>query len=158
MASASLLGTNAGFKYSPSGSEVVHRLAYPLLDIDAPEHTTAFEVHMLDGKTRKTVRLVDEGDEVNSIVASIRFENQPEALKMMLRASRLNHTALHYHADLDGAALFTAEVWRVVGEQFPGHIPLQRDPDRYMFQEWMVRVELRRTDGNDFSALIEAAS
>lgn len=140
---------SARFEYTPVGGVLTqHRLAAPLLDFEIGEDITVFSWWAEDRRTREVVTV---GTGAPEFVASIRFDNQPNALREMLVAAVRDDVTLTYYPDADAPGI-PLKVVEVAGAP-AGMVRLERDPDRFMFNEWMARVRFRRVDGGDLSDL-----
>ena len=131
---------------------VIHTLALPLMEVEPVDRRERHDWWAADNKTREIVTVATD---VSEIFATIRLENQPDALKTLLRY------ALQYDVELNYAQIgFSALVHlvSVVGATDKDSTPLRPDRDRYGFGEFECRVHLRRIDGGTFASLIVDAT
>ena len=132
MATAALIGSATITYTPPGGAQVVHQLAAPLLQIEPIDR-----------------EIVTIGTGVYEIRASIRFENEPDELKALLRTAQRSDVTLYY---TEGSNIYPVRLVEVLGAG-GDDTPLTPDRDRYGFGEWECRVHLRRTDGSTLDAL-----
>lgn len=150
MASGHLKGT-AKFVYTPDGggSPVTHLLAVPLLDVRPVRQRRRFQWWSMDWTSRS---IVNVGNPQSDIAATIRCENQPDDLTGMLREALEYDVVLSYFRE-ESAAEVDCKVVAIVGAA-EGEIPLDPDPDRFGFGEYMVRVQLRAVNGDNWSGIL----
>jgi hypothetical protein len=122
-------------------------LAVPLQDVRQIFPRQRFEWWAADQRTRETV-LIEGG--AADIEATIRCDNTPETLVALVQYGLESNEALSYQAVTDGDSIPFVIVG-VVGSQ---DIALERDPDRFGFGEWMIRLRLRRVDGGNWSTVL----
>ena len=145
MATAQLKGT-ARFEYTSleSSTTITHLLAVPLLQVAPVTRRQRFDWWSADLTTREVVTV---GDGVAEVFATIRCENDPAGLVAMLRAALDQDVELTYFMAYEDSEGFPVHVVAIVGAS-GDDIPLEPDPDRFGFGEYLVRVQLRRTDGS----------
>jgi hypothetical protein len=144
MATAHLQGTAR----LQSGS-LEHKLAVPLKQITPIHVRQRHEWWSADNTTRETVALGT--DAVQDIEATIRFENQPEALQALLASVLEDGAELEYFKEESGAGIACTVVAVNGGD---GAISLSPDPDRYGYGEWACRVRLRAVGSDDWSSIL----
>lgn len=143
----------ARFDFSePGGSLESHILAVPLLDLQPLERGSLYEWWSEDLRTSEIVTV---GDGVEEFFGTIRFDDQPQALKRMLRLARRSGVTLTYYPD-ENATGIPLRLVSVVGAG-QDETPIAPDPDRAAFNEWMARCHFRRVDGGDLSTLFQDA-
>ncbi len=145
MATDALKGS-ARFEYtSPeSSTTVTHLLAVPLLAVAPASRRQRFEFWSADETNREVVVV---GDGVPEVLATIRCENDPAGLTAMLRAALEHDVELTYFMESGDSDGLPVKVVAIVGSG-GDEIALEPDPDRVGFGEYMVRLQLRRTDGS----------
>lgn len=148
---------NAGFRYTPPGGALTtHLIQAPLREIEAAGVQRRYSAWSLDRTVREVVTV---GNGVDEIVATIRYEPNPAALKAMLRHG-LNDVTLTYYPDLDDPN--TSYPCKLVSIEGGGAeadaVALRPDRHRYWLKEWEVRIRLRRVDGGTFDALLARQS
>jgi hypothetical protein len=147
MATAALKGSATITYTPPGGAQVVHQLAIPLLQIEPADRMARYDWWAEDFDNREVVTL---GTGVYEIRASVRFENQPDELKALLRTSLRSDVTLFYTV---GSTIYPLRLVAVLGASDMDETPLVPDRDRYGFGEWECRLHLRRTDGSTLDAL-----
>lgn len=146
MATAALIGSATITYTPPGGAQVVHQLAAPLLQIEPIDREIRHDWWAADLDNREIVTI---GTGVYEIRASIRFENEPDELKALLRTAQRSDVTLYY---TEGSNIYPVRLVEVLGAG-GDDTPLTPDRDRYGFGEWECRVHLRRTDGSTLDAL-----
>lgn len=144
MATAALLGYNAGFKYG--AGPTTHQLAVPLRFESARQVKWRSAVDSLDKANREVVTI---GSAVEEAVIVIRYDNEPGPLKDMLTAG-MDGTTLDYYPDLsDTGTKYEMLVVEV-------EVDVQPDPDTHKARgEWMAKVRVRATGSTtDFDAIL----
>jgi hypothetical protein len=142
MAGAALSGS-ASISYA----SVTFPLAVPLQEVRQVFPRQRFEFWSADARTRETV-LIEGG--AADIEATIRCDNDPEGLVALVRYGLESNGTFTYQRVTDGDAIPFVIV-SVIGAQ---EITLDRDPDRFGFGEWMIRLRLRRIDGGNWAAVL----
>lgn len=151
MATAHLRGT-ARLEYTPpGGSLVTHLLATPLRDLTPTDMRSRYEWWSEDQTTREVVTI---GAGVRDLQATIRFENQPAALKTLLRHALEDDVTVTYRLAAGGTA-YPVKIVSVGGD---GGIEIQPDRQRSIFGEYEVRIRMRRVDGGTFDALLSGGA
>lgn len=143
MATAALAG-DARFEYG--AGPTTHLLAVPLKDVRPADPRTRHVWWSADMTTREVTNV---GAAVYEIIATIRMDNEPDALKILLW-NGLNGKELTYRTTSGGTA-FPVLLVEVVGKD---GVELDPDRDRYGFGEWEATVRLRRVDGTTLNALL----
>lgn len=146
MATASLFG-NAGFRYG--AGPMTHRLGAPLRELRPISVQTRFVQWSLDKRTRDVTVI---GDGVDDLAAVIRYDNQPDLLRAMLKAG-INGEVLNYYPDLAGSTFYPLLLIEVEGER-GDEVAIRPDRDRHMFGEYEAAVRLRRVDGLTVDGLL----
>lgn len=152
MATTAITG-NAQFSYTPQGgSPTTHTLAVPLKFSPAygfryRYRKTRFEAFNSDGTDREVYVL---GDATHEIVAEVRYDDEPTALRDMLIEALENNVTLTYSPD-GGGTTYPFLLVSVDGDA--GEL-ISLDPTRYAFGEYMTRLVLRRVDGGNLDALL----
>ncbi|HSH44474.1 MAG TPA: hypothetical protein VK966_01325 [Longimicrobiales bacterium] len=134
MATAALKG-DARLEYGAT----THLLAAPLLELEPADVQPLKQFESADLTTRHIVTI---GDGVRELHGTIRFENEPNALKALLRAALYEDETVTYRESGGG----TGYPVKIVGTD-TGGAALRPDRQRYGFGEWEVRVHLRATSG-----------
>lgn len=148
----------AEIEYQPLvGSPVTHLLAVPLLvsathGFKATLRRRLWTGWSADLTERETYRL---GEQVDEIVGTVRFDNQPRELRELIRAGLEDNAAMIYRPYGAVGDDFPCILVDVPGAQ-PGEIPLV--PDRPGFKEWKVTLRLRRIDGGTFDDLLDGGA
>lgn len=142
MATAALKGSAS---LTPDGGSA-HTLAVPLRDFEVIDRQPRHEWESADLSARNIVTI---GDGVRDLWATIRFENEPGALKTLLRSAIYEDTTVTYQEE-SGGATFDCKVIATAS----GDVALQPDRDRYGFGEYEARIHLRRVDGGTFDDLL----
>lgn len=141
----------ARFRFTPPGeSEETHLLMILLWDIDPVDRMRRFAWVPVGERDRETVTV---GEGVAEIVASIRFDDEPAALKRMLRLALRHDLTLTYQESVAGTE-YPVRLMAVVGARDDDETPVTRDPDRTAHQAWMARLHLRRMDGGSLDDLL----
>lgn len=145
--SGEALKGSARFEYqsADSSTTITHLLAVPLLGVAPVQRRQRFEWWSADEANREVVVI---GDGCPEVEATIRCESDPAGLRAMLQAALEHDVELTYYlseADSDGLPV---KVVAILGAGAPDAIVLEPDPDRFGFGEYMVRLQLRRTDGS----------
>jgi hypothetical protein len=150
MATSALKG-NASIVYdlpiSPFG-QVTHQLAAQLLQVRVIDRRARYDWWAEDLMTREVVTV---GAGVKEIMASVRFENEPDELRELLRLALQYDVELSYTQD---SVVYPVHLVSVEGANSADETPLTPDRDRYGFGEWECRVHLRRIDGGSLDGLI----
>jgi hypothetical protein len=137
MATVQLKG-DASFTYTPTGGSLTtHNLAIPLWDVQPVNRGARYDWWAEDYGTREVVTV---GDGVSDVLATIRLDNQPAALKTMLEAALREDLTLTYTQD---STDYYVRLVAVVGASSQDETPLQPDRDRLGYGEWECRVHLR---------------
>lgn len=146
MATAHLIG-DARFTFTPpGGSLTTHKLAIPLWRLSPVDNQPRYVFESADLTARHIVTI---GTGVREIWATIRMDNEPGNLRIMLRAGLQQDVTLTYYRTESGTA-YPAKLVEVEG----GEVVLTPDRDRYGMGEWEARIRLRRVDGNNFDGLL----
>lgn len=149
MATAALKGS-ASFSYTPYGTFTVltHGLAIPLYNIRIMDRRVRYDWWAEDLNTREVVNI---GDGVREIQATIRLDNEPTELRYMLQQALQYDLVLTYTASTGS---FPVRLVAVLEAADADETPLVPDRDRYGYGEWECRVHLRRTDGGTLDAIL----
>lgn len=141
----------ARFEFTPPGGSLeAHLLAAPLLELQPVDRGSRYAWWSEDLSAHEIVTV---GDGVEEFLGTVRFENEPQRLKRMLRlALRTGMTLEYYHSE--NATGIPLKLVAVVGAG-QNETPLVEDPDRRAFNEWMARCHFRRVDGGDLSGLFQ---
>jgi hypothetical protein len=149
MATVALLG-DAFFSYnlpiSPFGV-ASHSLAHPLTDIVPINRRARYDWWAEDLVNREVVTL---GGGVREIMATIRFENEPDELTEMMRLALQYDLTLSYSQN---AVVYPMHLVSISGASAENETPLQPDRDRYGYGEWECRLHLRRIDGGTLDGI-----
>lgn len=157
MASSHYLGGAADFLYTPlGGTETQFLLAIPLIispqyEFSATLEARLFELWNADRTAREQFKI---GSETDLVQAQVRFDDQPDLLRAMLKEARWSDRTLTYRPAGVGGATYDAQLVQVAGERKVGDVPVEPDPLRWSFGEWMATLLLRRVDGGNFDNLI----
>lgn len=137
---------DSGFKYTPTGGSLTTvALAAPLKNLQPSQVQTVFVRESLDLSTRDVTTI---GSGAYEISATIRFAADPQALLDMLKAGR-NGVTLTYYPSL--AVTGTSYDCLLISA---GPVELAPDADRYGFGEYQAIVQLRRTSGATWEAVL----
>jgi hypothetical protein len=137
---------DAGFKYTPTGGSLTTvTLAAPLKDLHPSQVQTHYVRESLDLSTREITTI---GSGVYEITATIRFAGDPQGLIDMLVSAR-NGVTLTYYPSL--AVTGTSYACLLI---LSGPVELVPDSDRYGFGEYQTTVQLRRTSGATWEAVL----
>jgi hypothetical protein len=147
MATTRRRGDSSIFYTPPDSAELEHVLAIPLWDIRPVDRQSRYEWWSEEFSTREIVTV---GDGVFEIFATIRLDDEPVALKRMLRLALRHDLTLTYRQN---GAEYPMRLVAVVGANGLDETPLERDRDRHGYGEWECRLHLRRTDGGNLSGI-----
>lgn len=154
MATAALRG-DAFFQFDlpvdPFGT-AVHTLANPLAEVRTIDRRRRYDWWAEDLVNRE---IVFTGAGVTEIMGTIRFEDEPEDLRLMLRLALQYNMTLTYWQNGDS---YPVKLVAVVGATDADETPLDPDRDRYGYGEWECRVHLRRIDGGTLEGILECGS
>jgi hypothetical protein len=152
MATAHLKGS-ARISYDPSdgGSTITHLLAVPLSPVREirPARKRARYDWWAWNETDREVVTVGPG--VQEVTATIRLDNEPDALMDMLQDALENDLTLTYQVD-ESATGVPLRLVEVVGSE-GDEVGIIGDRGRYGGGEWEVAVRLRRTDGGSLAVI-----
>ncbi len=146
---------DAQITYTPLGdsSEIAHQLAVPLLLSPAQgfrpaQRQRAWRAWNATGSERVTFKL---GDPVYEISATIRFDDEPNALMALLDAGLNDNVELTYWPN---SGIYFPCLLVAISGAADDEVAILPDRERFGFGEWEVSVLLRRVDGGDFSELL----
>ena len=155
MASTQITG-NADFQYQPAGLGLQKfLLATPMLI--RPAHGTRavvqaryYEAWNDDGTIRESFTI---GDDTEEFIGVIRFDDQPDTLRSMLRYGRLEDVTLNYRPDGGSGTSYPLKVISVGGAE-GGRVPIIPDRDTHARGHWEATVRFRRVDGGTLDGLL----
>lgn len=147
MATEHLRG-DAFFEWLAGSTTTQHLLAIPLHELEPVDLQERHDWWSADNREREIVALGIS--HVQEIYGTIRFDNQPVALKAMLRDALLFNTQLTYYQNSVG---YPVHLVAVVGASSMDETPIKPDRDRHGYGEWECRVRLRRIDGGDLDGI-----
>ncbi|MCI0436847.1 MAG: hypothetical protein L0271_24890, partial [Gemmatimonadetes bacterium] len=146
---------DAEFRYqlpvSPFGT-VTHVLAIPLWEVRPVDRRVRHEWWADDLETRETVVI---GDGVREVEATIRLDDEQEALRTMLRLALHHDLTLQYRQN---GVDYPVRLVEVMGARGLDDVPVEPDRERYGYGEYECRVRLRRTDGGTLDGIITSAT
>lgn len=156
MATAQLYGL-AEIGYTPleEYDEVVHLLAVPLMinpawGFRSTRRRRRWEAWNADFTEREVFVL---GAAVHEIGAIIRFENQPDDLRELLRAGLEDNVTLHYRPYGPYGVEYDCLLIQA-GDGDQDAITLLPDRERFALGEYEVSIVLRTVDGSTFESLL----
>src|SRR5688500_4999447 len=137
MATSHLRGDATIIYTPPDDTETVHLLALPFRDIRPIDRGRRHEWWADDLDTREIVTI---GDGVSDAWVTIRAENQPVALKRLLRLALRHDLTLTY---TEADAEFPFRLVAVEGASDLDETPLEPDRERHGYGEWECRIHIR---------------
>lgn len=157
MATAHLYGA-AEIEYESGVYTVTHQLAVPLMiapawGFQATRQRPRWEAWTADG-TERTVFTM--GEVTHELQATVRFEDEPEALLALLVAGLEDDATLLYRpygSAVSGYLELPLKLVAVVGAP-AGQVLLKPDRERFAFGEYEATLQLRRVDGGDLEGLL----
>lgn len=150
MASRHLFGA-ARFRYLAAGGILTELLlAARLIDLEPVDVRTRHEFWPADHIHREIVTLAVP---VYDVIGTIRYENEPDRLKAMLRRGLYAGSTLEYQDREDGP-WYPTKLVRVIGATSENEIPILPDRGRFRFGEYECRIHLRRVDGGTLDGLL----
>lgn len=148
MATAHKKGT-ARFEYTLEGVLTTFLLALPLRELTPVDIQPRFEWWSANESARRIVLI---GNGVRDLWATIRMDDEPAALKALLRAGLHDDVVLTYRLSAGGVGYPCKLV-----ETDTGEAEIKPDRDRRAFAEYETRIRLRRVDGGHLDDLLEVA-
>lgn len=138
MATTQLKGDASLAYVDPTTSlDVLHLLAIPLWGVQPFDNGARYDWWAEDLDSREVVTV---GEGVSDILATIRCENQPAALKTLLRLALRHDLVLTYTED---SVEYAMRLVAIEGASSQDLTPLLPDRDRLGFGEWECRLHLR---------------
>lgn len=142
-----VLKGDARFEFTPLGGLLTtHLLGMPLQELDVMDTVTKFEWWSASLRTRELITIGDSGVQgARELLATIRADDDPAGLKIMIREALHNGVTLTYRKTSAGVAfplVLLGSAARVV-------------PDRDLFSQgrYEARVHMRRIDGGNLDGL-----
>jgi hypothetical protein len=137
---------NAEIRWPGDGTEVeTHLLRMPLQNIRAAGRSRHLVSESIDYSTRNVITLA----QVYEIAAFIRYDDDPEGLVDLLFAG-MSGEVLTYD---DGVNIFDCYLISPSEEEFT----IEEEEDYNIYQEGMMEIRLRRTNGEQFTGLFGEA-
>lgn len=150
MATRHLFGSASIEYVAEGGTPVTHLLGAKLLDLAPADVLRRYDFFADDHVARRTVTV---GTGVSDLLATIRYEDDPAALKAMLRRGLRSNATLSYLEEA-GGDVYPVKLVAVVGASSQDETPIIRDRSRWRLGEWECRVHLRRVDGLTLDGLL----
>lgn len=150
MASTIYFG-NSGFKYTPPGGVLTTlTLAAPLRDIRAAFTRRKFIKDSLDYTVREVIVV---GAGVEEMWGTIRYDNEPDKLKAMLRHG-LEGVTLTYYPNLGVPGTNYPCLLVEINNGDGDEAEITPDTDLWFKGAYMATIRMRRTDGGNFDPLL----
>lgn len=146
---------SADIEYTPlGGTSTVHDLAIKLLvsrreGFRFRRRARVFSRWKADFTDRETFVI---GSKVYEAVFTIRFDDEPDAVRSMLEEALFNDVTLNYRPTGSGGSSYPLRVVSVEGSTEV--VELTPDADRGGYGEWQVRFTARRVDGSSLAGLL----
>lgn len=150
MATRHLFGNARILWTPPGGSQETFLLGAKLIELEPMDRRARWDWWSADMTEREVVVV---GSGVRDLVATIRYDDDPDGLKRMLRLALENDLTLTYHETAGGTG-FPVRLVAVVGGSGADAVHIIPDRDRWRLGEYEARVHLRRTDGGTLDGLL----